>query len=58
MFVSGSGEMCAMKEVTLLADDAKSKESTKQLMQVRCLSIRLRSLAFTFLVMLELWLYL
>ncbi|KAE8729948.1 Mitogen-activated protein kinase kinase kinase YODA [Hibiscus syriacus] len=28
-----SGEMCAMKEVTLFSDDAKSKESTKQLMQ-------------------------
>lgn len=26
--------MCAMKEVTLFSDDAKSKESTKQLMQV------------------------
>lgn len=30
---SDSGEMCAMKEVTLF-DDAKSKESAKQLMQV------------------------
>ncbi|KAE8682330.1 hypothetical protein F3Y22_tig00111254pilonHSYRG00025 [Hibiscus syriacus] len=29
----GSGEMCAMKEVTLFSDDAKSKESTKQSMQ-------------------------
>jgi len=29
-----SGEMCAMKEVTLFSDDAKSKESAKQLMQV------------------------
>lgn len=26
--------MCAMKEVTLFSDDAKSKESAKQLMQV------------------------
>lgn len=31
---SESGEMCAMKEVTLFADDAKSRESAKQLMQV------------------------
>ncbi|KAL7211949.1 hypothetical protein ACSBR2_014749 [Camellia fascicularis] len=28
-----SGEMCAMKEVTLFSDDAKSKESAKQLGQ-------------------------
>lgn len=36
MFVScsESGEMCAMKEVTLFSDDAKSRESAKQLMQV------------------------
>ncbi|XWS48458.1 hypothetical protein CRYUN_Cryun13aG0079100 [Craigia yunnanensis] len=33
-FNSESGEMCAMKEVTLFSDDAKSKESTKQLMQM------------------------
>jgi hypothetical protein len=32
--LSDSGEMCAMKEVTLFSDDAKSKESAKQLMQV------------------------
>lgn len=31
---SDSGEMCAMKEVTLFSDDAKSKESAKQLAQV------------------------
>jgi hypothetical protein len=31
---SESGEMCAMKEVALFSDDAKSKESAKQLMQV------------------------
>lgn len=31
---SESGEMCAMKEVTLFSDDAKSKESAKQLGQV------------------------
>lgn len=31
---SESGEMCAMKEVTLFADDAKSKESAQQLGQV------------------------
>lgn len=31
---SDSGEMCAMKEVTLFSDDAKSKESVKQLTQV------------------------
>jgi len=38
MFVSlsQSGEMCAMKEVTLFSDDAKSLESAKQLMQVHC----------------------
>lgn len=38
MFVSlsQSGEMCAMKEVTLFSDDAKSLESAKQLMQVYC----------------------
>lgn len=36
MFVSSSesGEMCAMKEVTMFTDDAKSMESAKQLMQV------------------------
>ncbi|CAI0546591.1 unnamed protein product [Linum tenue] len=33
-FNSESGEMCAMKEVTLFSDDAKSRESAKQLMQV------------------------
>ncbi|KAF5805515.1 putative mitogen-activated protein kinase kinase kinase STE-STE11 family [Helianthus annuus] len=32
-FNSESGEMCAMKEVTLFSDDAKSKESAKQLSQ-------------------------
>jgi hypothetical protein len=32
--LSQSGEMCAMKEVTLFSDDAKSLESAKQLMQV------------------------
>ncbi|EPS62376.1 hypothetical protein M569_12414, partial [Genlisea aurea] len=32
-FNSETGEMCAMKEVTLFADDAKSKESAKQLGQ-------------------------
>lgn len=34
VFFSESGEMCAMKEVTLFSDDAKSMESAKQLMQV------------------------
>lgn len=34
LFCSDSGEMCAMKEVTLFSDDAKSKESAKQLAQV------------------------
>lgn len=34
---SESGEMCAMKEVTLFADDAKSKESAQQLGQVSLL---------------------
>uniref|UniRef100_A0A0D9W845 mitogen-activated protein kinase kinase kinase n=1 Tax=Leersia perrieri TaxID=77586 RepID=A0A0D9W845_9ORYZ len=33
-FNSDSGEMCAMKEVTLFLDDPKSKESAKQLGQV------------------------
>ncbi|GAY34821.1 hypothetical protein CUMW_284660, partial [Citrus unshiu] len=37
-FNSDSGEMCAMKEVTLF-DDAKSKESAKQLMQGQTLYI-------------------
>ena len=32
--ISESGEMCAMKEVTLFSDDTKSKESAKQLGQV------------------------
>ncbi|XVE64250.1 hypothetical protein DITRI_Ditri07aG0086100 [Diplodiscus trichospermus] len=41
-FNSESGEMCAMKEVTLFADDAKSKESSKQLMQEIALLSRLR----------------
>ena len=38
--ISDSGEMCAMKEVTLFLDDPKSKESAKQLRQVcyfRCI---------------------
>ncbi|KAF2297845.1 hypothetical protein GH714_003971 [Hevea brasiliensis] len=37
-----SGEMCAMKEVTLFADDPKSKESAKQLVQEIALLSRLR----------------
>ncbi|KAF5731182.1 hypothetical protein HS088_TW19G00787 [Tripterygium wilfordii] len=41
-FNSESGEMCAMKEVTLLSDDAKSNESAKQLMQEIALLSRLR----------------
>ncbi|KGN50305.1 mitogen-activated protein kinase kinase kinase YODA [Cucumis sativus] len=41
-FNSESGEMCAMKEVTLFSDDAKSKESAKQLMQEITLLSRLR----------------
>ncbi|XP_044506016.1 mitogen-activated protein kinase kinase kinase YODA-like [Mangifera indica] len=40
-FNSDSGEMCAMKEVTLF-DDAKSRESAKQLMQEIALLSRLR----------------
>ncbi|KAM2075218.1 hypothetical protein ACFX1T_038131 [Malus domestica] len=39
---SESGEMCAMKEVTLFADDAKSKESAQQLGQEIALLSRLR----------------
>ncbi|KAJ7974164.1 Mitogen-activated protein kinase kinase kinase YODA-like [Quillaja saponaria] len=41
-FNSESGEMCAMKEVTLFSDDAKSKESAKQFMQEIVLLSRLR----------------
>ncbi|KAK9143789.1 hypothetical protein Syun_013189 [Stephania yunnanensis] len=41
-FNSESGEMCAMKEVTLFCDDAKSKESAKQLGQEIALLSRLR----------------
>ncbi|KAB2634940.1 mitogen-activated protein kinase kinase kinase YODA [Pyrus ussuriensis x Pyrus communis] len=41
-FNSESGEMCAMKEVTLFADDAKSKESAQQLGQEIALLSRLR----------------
>ncbi|XP_026664371.1 mitogen-activated protein kinase kinase kinase YODA-like isoform X2 [Phoenix dactylifera] len=41
-FNSESGEMCAMKEVTLFMDDPKSKESTKQLGQEISLLSRLR----------------
>ncbi|KAL2547547.1 Mitogen-activated protein kinase kinase kinase YODA [Forsythia ovata] len=37
-----SGEMCAMKEVTLFADDAKSRESAQQLRQEVALLSRLR----------------
>ncbi|KAL8217924.1 hypothetical protein R6Q57_021297 [Mikania cordata] len=40
-FNSDSGEMCAMKEVTLFSDDAKSKESAKQLGQEVSLLSRL-----------------
>ncbi|XP_063944481.1 mitogen-activated protein kinase kinase kinase YODA [Daucus carota subsp. sativus] len=41
-FNSESGEMCAMKEVTLFSDDAKSKESAQQLGQEVALLSRLR----------------
>ncbi|KAG0486202.1 hypothetical protein HPP92_008297 [Vanilla planifolia] len=41
-FNSESGEMCAMKEVTLFLDDAKSKESAKQLGQEISLLRQLR----------------
>ncbi|XP_075084177.1 mitogen-activated protein kinase kinase kinase YODA-like isoform X2 [Nicotiana tabacum] len=41
-FNSDSGEMCAMKEVTLFTDDSKSKESAKQLAQEVALLSRLR----------------
>ncbi|KAL7609263.1 mitogen-activated protein kinase kinase kinase YODA [Lactuca sativa] len=41
-FNSESGEMCAMKEVILFADDAKSKESAQQLGQEIALLSRLR----------------
>lgn len=35
--LSENGDMCAMKEVTLFSDDAKSKESAQQLGQVSLL---------------------
>lgn len=38
MKCSESGEMCAMKEVTLFSDDAKSEESAQQLGQVSLLT--------------------
>ncbi|GLT35922.1 hypothetical protein SLA2020_103350 [Shorea laevis] len=41
-FNSESGEMCAMKEVALVSDDAKSKESARQLMQEIAMLSRLR----------------
>ncbi|KAK6947795.1 Protein kinase domain [Dillenia turbinata] len=41
-FNSESGEMCAMKEVTLFSDDAKSRESAQQLGQEIALLSRLR----------------
>ncbi|PIN22258.1 MEKK [Handroanthus impetiginosus] len=41
-FNSETGEMCAMKEVTLFADDTKSKESAKQLGQEISMLSRLR----------------
>ncbi|KAI9174360.1 hypothetical protein LWI28_016155 [Acer negundo] len=41
-FNSESGEMCAMKEVTLFSDDAKSKESAQQLGQEIAVLSRLR----------------
>ncbi|XP_051143165.1 mitogen-activated protein kinase kinase kinase YODA-like [Andrographis paniculata] len=41
-FNSETGEMCAMKEVTLFADDAKSRESAKQLGQEIAVLSRLK----------------
>ncbi|CAN6461638.1 unnamed protein product [Victoria cruziana] len=41
-FSNESGDMCAMKEVTLFADDAKSKECARQLGQEIALLSRLR----------------
>ncbi|CAN1778174.1 Mitogen-activated protein kinase kinase kinase YODA [Linum perenne] len=41
-FNSESGEMCAMKEVTLFSDDAKSRESVQQLGQEIAMLSRLR----------------
>ncbi|GFP88900.1 mitogen-activated protein kinase kinase kinase yoda [Phtheirospermum japonicum] len=41
-FNSDSGEMCAMKEVTLFSDDSKSRESAQQLGQEISLLSRLR----------------
>ncbi|XP_022737566.1 mitogen-activated protein kinase kinase kinase YODA-like [Durio zibethinus] len=41
-FNSESGEMCAMKEVTLFSDDSKSKESAQQLGQEIMMLSRLR----------------
>ncbi|KAG2410795.1 Mitogen-activated protein [Vigna angularis] len=42
MFYRESGEMCAMKEVTLFSDDAKSRESAQQLGQEIAMLSRLR----------------
>uniref|UniRef100_A0A0C9RJH7 mitogen-activated protein kinase kinase kinase n=1 Tax=Wollemia nobilis TaxID=56998 RepID=A0A0C9RJH7_9CONI len=39
---NGTGKMCAMKEVPMLSDDPKSKESVKQLVQEIALLSRLR----------------
>jgi len=45
MFVYlSSGEICAMKEITMFSDDAKSLESAKQLMQVYCSFLNLAKL--------------
>ncbi|CAO2821192.1 unnamed protein product [Amaranthus hypochondriacus] len=41
-FNSETGEMCAMKEVTMFSDDSKSKESAKQLQTEISLLSRLR----------------
>jgi serine/threonine protein kinase len=41
-FLSESGEMCAMKEVTLCSDDPKSRESAQQLGQEISVLSRLR----------------
>jgi hypothetical protein len=41
MEISDSGEMCAMKEVTIFSDDPKSKESQKQLSQVNVNTLKI-----------------
>lgn len=45
---SGSGQMCAIKEVRVASDDQTSRECLKQLNQVICLLVYLFPSIFTF----------